>query len=446
MPWQDESAAPSQSGHGHGSRGRRSTPSTWRAAGPSLAWDCRISHSALPPCRTCAGSRRLHRRHRLVLPFHLRCSAENVGEDGQPLPPTKKQETSEAERKARRDALVVKFCAKQRLSLVKAMVVMESRNAHWRRIGALNPSNNKAAPTSFAQPQRDPSAPRKTNAVGPLPPMPNAWSLDIRHEQLDIAQIEARSKRRSSSPRSVPTPSAPSATEAASAPAPPARRSRPTSASGAAARVARSCVRKPRVGRCQGAGVLKCNTCKGSLQSACRSCEGTGTGEYGFYVDVTVKRVEMPPSLLPPCFPSLTLLSGPVEPSYDDVKAAAKLALWDSITKLTEARRAVARARERICACDGSVHVGELDDTRRIGRRAAGGQVQEGCYSGIEARRTPPQDCDAEEVLHRPHGRGSRPIELSEEQVRKLGAPESSVSPSRREAARRGRPHEAALP
>uniref|UniRef100_V5F1V1 Uncharacterized protein n=1 Tax=Kalmanozyma brasiliensis (strain GHG001) TaxID=1365824 RepID=V5F1V1_KALBG len=370
--------------------------------------------------------------------------SRQFGEDGLPLPPTKKDETSEEERQARKEALKVKFCAKQRLSLIKAVVVMESRSAHWKRLGPFNPNNIKDTASSSGHSQRSASPPRP-GQVGQLPVMPSPWSLEIRHEQLDIAQIKGKSKKtielaslrtnaqcvkcEGSGLGACTTCKAEQADECFWC-----------NGTGREKTRAQSSCR-----RCQGAGVLKCNTCSGSLKSACRSCEGTGTGEYGFLVDVTVKRVDMPAVPLATLFPQSAAASSEFEPSYDEVRAAAKLALWDSINKLTDARALAtaskggkAKTKDMIpvmAACmweNSTTHVVSVDVplAAKFKKGATPSLRPEGLHRKIATQRrffTVPTDEDL------------RPIEMSEDEVKELGAPASSkpaattpqVSPSK---------------
>lgn len=354
------------------------------------------------------------------------------GEDGQPLPPTKKQETSDEERQARREALQVKFCAKQRLSLIKAMIVMESRSASWKRIGPLNASNKTVYALSEQQQHQNEISPGLSGEVGRLPPMPSPWSMEMRHEQLDVAQIKGKSKK------TIELASLRTNAQCVKCEG---------SGLGACltckAEQADECFwccgtgrEKTRAQawcrRCQGAGVLKCNTCQGSLKSQCSSCEGKGTGEYGFFVDVTVKRVEMPAVPISTLFPQFDPCSTAFEPSYDEVKAAATLALWDSITKLTEARTQAAvtkggKAKSKTmvpvmaaCTWENSItHIVAVDvpQAAKFKKGASPALRPEGLHRKIPTKRrffTVPTDADL------------RSVELSEAEVKKLGAVPSS--------------------
>ena len=355
------------------------------------------------------------------------------GEDGQPLPPTKKQETSEEERQARREALKIKFCAKQRLSLVKAMVVMESRSASWRRIGPFNPSNTNTHPGATEQPQQE-ASPRSSSEVANLPPMPSPWSMEIRHEQLDVAQIKGKSKKTIELASLRINARCAKCDGSGLGPCTTCRAEQADecfwcSGTGREKTRAQAWCR-----RCQGAGVLKCNTCHGSLKSDCRSCEGTCSGEYGFFVDVTVKRVEMPAVPVSTLFPQFGSGSPGYEPSYVEVKTAATLALWDSITKLTEARShavmmkgSKAKTKEMVpvmaaCVWENSMsHVVAVDVplAAKFKKGAVPALRPEGLHRKIPTRRryfTVPTDKDL------------RSVELTEDEVKQLTSPRPSPS------------------
>ncbi|KAJ9474510.1 Chaperone protein [Pseudozyma hubeiensis] len=434
MPWHTETAPSSETGHRNDRRRSSAYPvveiesnKPFTRLGPQ---DIAFSASTLPERALSAAD-----CVDIVVASHAAiCNAplRQFGEDGQPLPPTKKQETSQEEWNARKEALQVKFCAKQRLSLIKAMVVMESRSASWKRIGPLNAGKGSA----HASPEQvnQASSPRSSNEVGTLPAMPSPWSMEMQHEQLDVAQIKGKSKR---------------TIELASL----RTNARCVKCDGSGfcacitckAERADECFwccgtgrEKTRAQawcrRCQGAGVLKCKTCSGSLKSDCRSCEGTGTGEYGFFVDVTVKRVEMPAVPLSTLFPQMESAASTFEPSYDEVKTAATLALWDSITKLTETRAQMVTAnggkgksKEMVpvmaaCMWENSItHVVAVDIplAARFKKGATPSLRPEGLHRKIPTQRrffTVPNDEDL------------RSVEVSEEEVKKLGAPPSSQS------------------
>ncbi|ETS62298.1 hypothetical protein PaG_03375 [Moesziomyces aphidis] len=420
-------SSPAQSAVGHGRRGS-SNVTVLDASKPFTrlgTQDIAFSAANLPERRLTADDcvDIIVSRHPTLCDAPLR----EFGEDGQPLPPTKKQETSDEERAARKQALGVKFCAKQRLSLIKAMILMESRSASWKRVGPFNAANTNTNTAMGVDPMDATGATSHgEQGVGRLPPMPSPWSIEIRHEQLDVAQIKGKSKK-SVELASLRTNALCTKCEGSklgaclTCKAEQADECFWCSGTGREKTRAQAWCR-----RCQGAGVLKCNTCHGSLKSDCRSCEGTGMGEYGFFVDVTVKRVEMPAVPLATLFPQLESASASFQPSYDEVRAAAKLALWDSITKLTEARHhAVAtkggksKSKDMVpvmaaCVWENSTsHVVSVDVplTAKFKKGASPALRPEGLQRKIPTQRrffTVPTDADLCSV------------ELSEEEVKKI--------------------------
>lgn len=346
-----------------------------------------------------------------------------LGEGGQLLPPTKKKETSEEERQARKEALSVKYCAKQRLSLIKAMVVMESRSASWKRIGPLSTANRS---TNTALRTSQDGSPRSSSEVARLPPMPSPWSMEIRHEQLDAAQIKGKSKKTIELVSLRTNARCNKCDGSGLGPCITCKSEQADecfwcSGTGREKTRAQAWCR-----RCQGAGVLKCNTCHGSLKSDCRSCEGAGTGEYGFFVDVTVKRIEMPAVPISTLLPHLDPNSNAFEPSYDEVRTVATMALWDSIAKLTESRSLAVGGkgkREMVpvmaaCVWENSIsHIVALDVplAAKFKKGARPALRPEGLHRKIPTKRrffTVPSDADL------------RSVELTEDEVKKLCDPQ----------------------
>lgn len=72
--------------------------------------------------------------------------ARMFGEDGAPLLPTKKEEISPAERAARQEALKVELKGSKTHPLVKAIIVLESRNALWKRIASIDKAASDSTP------------------------------------------------------------------------------------------------------------------------------------------------------------------------------------------------------------------------------------------------------------------------------------------------------------
>ena len=233
--------------------------------------------------------------------------ARQFDEDGKPLPPTKRDEATPEERQARKKALTMHFRGKAPVSIVKAMIVMESRSGSWKRLG----------PASSSQ-----------QVSSTLPEMPSPWTMDIYHQDLDLSGIKAKSKRT--------VEIANCRTEAVCANCEGRCHESCSSCKGETADECFWCAGKGwakgkgQCHRCHGEGILKCAACAGKLLATCKTCQGTGSGEFGYFVEVKVKRVEMPSV-------RVSELVATPNPSSESVRSAAVLTLWDSIQRLTEA-------------------------------------------------------------------------------------------------------------
>lgn len=239
-----------------------------------------------------------------------------LGEDGQPLPPTKRQEISDVEREARKASMTATPCGKQTLSLIKAMIVLESRTASWKRIGSADLANF-------------------TTELPKLGPAPSPWAMEVRHEDLNVSLLKGKNKKTlelTSLRKHAQCPKCDGQRVCVCVTCKGEKADACFWCSGTGREKMRA---KASCRRCQGAGVLKCNTCQGELKSKCQTCDGQGSGEYGFFVDVKIKRVEMPAAPISTLLPQYQHTSTP--PALEEVKAAATLALWDSIVKMTEA-------------------------------------------------------------------------------------------------------------
>ncbi|SPO31160.1 uncharacterized protein UTRI_05192_B [Ustilago trichophora] len=200
--------------------------------------------------------------------------ARMFGEDGTPLPPTKKEEITAAERAARQDALKVELKGSKVHSLVKAVVVLESRTAVWKKIACLKKRPADATPLPL------------------LPELPNPWDIEITHEGLDISTIKSKTRKIFELPRTHTSGAC-------------------RKCSGTGSENCRTCrgeagnecfwcsgsgmqKGRRRCGRCQGQGKLSCMACEGKKASTCRSCDGAGCGEYSAFVEVKMRRIEVP--------------------------------------------------------------------------------------------------------------------------------------------------------
>ncbi|UZJ55589.1 hypothetical protein CBS101457_004909 [Exobasidium rhododendri] len=198
--------------------------------------------------------------------------ARMFGEDGAPLPPTKKEETSPEERQARKEALVIHCRGTRTHSLIKSMVILESRSATWKRIGPAKSVNQIALP---------------------LPSNPNPWALEFQHQDLDKLRSEGKAKRAFELTDSRVD-------------------GQCTTCHGKGVDSCKTCMGEEAdecwwcagsgknknlrdCERCLGLGKLKCQACAGRLVSQCVPCGGEGKGQYSIIVHVRVRRVDFPP-------------------------------------------------------------------------------------------------------------------------------------------------------
>ena len=200
--------------------------------------------------------------------------ARMFGEDGTPLPPTKKEEIGAAERLARQEALKVELKGSKVHSVIKAIVVLESRTALWKKVANVDKDASDSTPLAL------------------LPELPNPWDLEIHHEGLDIRSIKSKTRKIFELPRSKTAGAC-------------------RKCSGSGSESCRTCrgeagndcfwcsgtglqKGRRRCGRCQGQGQLSCMACEGKKASTCRSCDGAGCGEYSAFVEVKMRRIEVP--------------------------------------------------------------------------------------------------------------------------------------------------------
>ena len=257
--------------------------------------------------------------------------ARMFGEDGKPLPPTKKEEISEAERNARKEALFLRYMGKQTQSLIKATIVLESRTAAWKRVG--------------------PSAQRD---VATLPEAVDAWSLEISHQGLDLNEIGTKAKRVFELPGSRCHAACPQCTGRGLATC--------TSCKGEQADECFWCAgsgrdaKGHRCNRCEGSGSLACRKCSGTLLSTCKACEGSGAGQFAYMVTVKFRRVKVPP------VPTQWVVFSP-RPHLESVRNAATARVWDLIQRMSttfEAKRFVPVAAEVVWD-SSSTHLVQVD-------------------------------------------------------------------------------------
>ncbi|TKY89010.1 hypothetical protein EX895_002251 [Sporisorium graminicola] len=247
--------------------------------------------------------------------------ARMFGENGAPLPPTKKEEISPAERAARQEALKIELKGSKTHSLVKAIVVLESRTALWKRIASIDKSSTNSTTLPL------------------LPELPNPWDIEITHEGLDISTIKSKTRKIFELPRSKTFGAC-------------------RKCSGSGSETCRTCrgdagnecfwcsgsgmqKGRRRCGRCQGQGKLSCMACHGDKASTCRSCEGAGCGEYSAFVEVKMRRIEVPAVSVADLLGSSRAYAANARPEV--VKAAAIDMLWELVKML--AAKASVRAK-----------------------------------------------------------------------------------------------------
>lgn len=238
--------------------------------------------------------------------------ARMFGEDGTPLPPTKKEEISAAERQARQDALKIELKGSKVHSLVKAVVVLESRSTVWKKIASLPKRSAEDTPLPL------------------LPELPSPWELEITHQGLDISTIKAKTRKIFELPRSNTSGAC-------------------RKCCGSGSETCRTCrgeagnecfwcsgtgmqKGRRRCGRCQGQGKLSCMACEGKKASTCRACEGAGCGEYSAFVEVKMRRIEVPAVSVADLLGLSRVSAANAHP--ETIKAASIDMLWELVKML----------------------------------------------------------------------------------------------------------------
>ncbi|GAC93185.1 hypothetical protein PHSY_000748 [Pseudozyma hubeiensis SY62] len=238
--------------------------------------------------------------------------ARMFGEDGAPLPPTKKEEISAAERAARQEALKVELKGSKVHSLVKSTVVLESRSALWKKVA--NIDKDASDSTTLAL----------------LPELPSPWDMEITHEGLDISTIKSKTRKIFQLPSSKTTGAC-------------------RKCSGSGSEICRTCrgeagsecfwcsgsgmqKGRRRCGRCQGQGKLSCMACEDKKAAACRACDGAGCGLYCAFVEVKMRRIEVPAVSVADLLGSSRASAANAHPEI--IKAASVDMLWELVKML----------------------------------------------------------------------------------------------------------------
>ncbi|SNX86953.1 uncharacterized protein MEPE_05662 [Melanopsichium pennsylvanicum] len=239
--------------------------------------------------------------------------ARMLGEDGTPLPPTKKEEITAAEREARKEALKVELKGSKVHSLVKAVVVLESRTAVWKKIASLNKRPADATPLPL------------------LPELPNPWNIEITHEGLDISTLKSKTRKILELPRTHTSGACRKCCGSGSETCRTCRGEAGNECfwcSGSGLQKGRR-----RCGRCQGQGELSCMACEGKKASTCRSCDGAGCGEYSAFVEVKMRRIEVPAVSVADLLGLPQSLAANAHPAT--IKAASTDMLWELVKMLS---------------------------------------------------------------------------------------------------------------
>ncbi|KAJ9475028.1 hypothetical protein PHBOTO_004935 [Pseudozyma hubeiensis] len=238
--------------------------------------------------------------------------ARMFGEDGAPLPPTKKEEISAAERAARQEALKVELKGSKVHSLVKSTVVLESRSALWKKVANIEKDASDSTPLAL------------------LPELPSPWDLEITHEGLDISTIKTKTRKIFQLPGSKMMGAC-------------------RKCSGLGSEVCRTCrgeagsecfwcsgsgmqKGRRRCGRCQGQGRLSCMACEGKKAAACRACDGAGCGHYCAFVEVKMRRIEVPAVSVADLLGSSRASAAHAHP--ETIRAASVDMLWELVKML----------------------------------------------------------------------------------------------------------------
>lgn len=201
--------------------------------------------------------------------------------DGQPLPPTKQQETSASERAARRAAIVAQDRGVVRHSLLKVEVLLESRSAVWKRIGPLTAAQHRPVAAVLDAASLDP------------------WKATLPYDELDA---QCPHETEDGQPRRVRrTYEMARSRRVGQCDHCHGRRVDVCSrCKGAAPDECWWCMGKGKKGgrrcaQCAGAGVMACRACTGSQTMPCGPCQGEGTAQFAAFVHVTLARLALDP-------------------------------------------------------------------------------------------------------------------------------------------------------
>ena len=224
------------------------------------------------------------------------------------------KQTTQAEKDARELSLVLKVDEETELSVIRGIVVLESRQGRWEKVA------DPAASTSpdFAIPE-----------LTDLPVLPSAWLLPI-----DTAKFSSQHKTKSKKTFELPD-------YRVIAPCWECHGETYISCYACAGVAADECFwcegsgerrGKPCEG-CGGQRVHECRTCSNKGRLACTHCDLTGKVHATYVVDVKLRTIELPPirvnSLVSPHIP------GP-PPRQEDIMECARAKMAASVSRLFE--------------------------------------------------------------------------------------------------------------
>lgn len=259
-------------------------------------------------------------REELTGNFPHLCEAPHVimyDDQGIALPPLKYEETSNEERKARKNALSIKIRGKKMHTLIKSMVVLESRSSHWKMISTKQK-------TDFSGRFPPPSTAAK------LPQVPDPWSMNFMHSTKDTLSIKGTARRIFELNESRAYGQCPKCEGSRLGTCGLCKGTEPDECFWCEGRGREKVKAHLKCQPCNGTGKLACKACKGTLKSTCRSCEGEGEGQFCAYIQIKVRRVDFAPVPVSSIITSATLQNA------ESIKEAAITRTWDAIHKLTE--------------------------------------------------------------------------------------------------------------
>ena len=198
-------------------------------------------------------------------------------EDGEPLPLTKREESTQAEREARKGAILLKPRGTMDHSLLKVAVILEKRTALWRRVADLPGNANY-----------DPSRLSLLDAS-----MLDPWRIELAHSDLDPEKLTGKKLKKTLELASSRRPGVcPQCKGNKCEPCNKCHGKEPDAcwwckgsgkASGGKCRT------------CTGTGKLICKACNDTRKKECAPCKGQGVGLFSAFVQVVVSKVDYAP-------------------------------------------------------------------------------------------------------------------------------------------------------